>query len=121
MIRRPPRSTRTDTLFPYTTLFRSRSDAGGGNPADAMPTNRGELARVWRRSGNEDEGSGPTHFTREPCATERLHSATASSDCPTSLNPSPYRGVRAHSACLLPPTPKAHPSETEPVTPHTTP
>src|SRR3546814_7947261 len=27
MIRRPPRSTRTDTLFPYTTLFRSRDDA----------------------------------------------------------------------------------------------
>src|SRR3546814_2200520 len=26
MIRRPPRSTRTDTLFPYTTLFRSPSD-----------------------------------------------------------------------------------------------
>src|SRR3546814_9691241 len=24
MVRRPPRSTRTDTLFPYTTLFRSR-------------------------------------------------------------------------------------------------
>src|SRR3546814_15087011 len=30
MIRRPPRSTRTDTLFPYTTLFRS---AGGPEPA----------------------------------------------------------------------------------------
>src|SRR3546814_20693144 len=34
MIRRPPRSTRTDTLFPYTTLFRSsglveRADQGG--------------------------------------------------------------------------------------------
>src|SRR3546814_1966950 len=32
MIRRPPRSTRTDTLFPYTTLFRSvppPSDCGG--------------------------------------------------------------------------------------------
>src|SRR3546814_18899138 len=29
MIRRPPRSTRTDTLFPYTTLFRSISTAGG--------------------------------------------------------------------------------------------
>src|SRR3546814_20705520 len=28
MIRRPPRSTRTDTLFPYTTLFRSLGDAG---------------------------------------------------------------------------------------------
>src|SRR3546814_4025221 len=27
MIRRPPRSTRTDTLFPYTTLFRSRDFA----------------------------------------------------------------------------------------------
>src|SRR3546814_1059010 len=37
MIRRPPRSTRTDTLFPYTTLFRSpgrrRSSAGAGRPA----------------------------------------------------------------------------------------
>src|SRR3546814_7025651 len=30
MIRRPPRSTRTDTLFPYTTLFRSRSKARAG-------------------------------------------------------------------------------------------
>src|SRR3546814_1972629 len=29
MIRRPPRSTRTDTLFPYTTLFRSRIRAAG--------------------------------------------------------------------------------------------
>src|SRR3546814_13335768 len=28
MIRRPPRSTRTDTLFPYTTLFRSDSRQG---------------------------------------------------------------------------------------------
>src|SRR3546814_17564372 len=28
MIRRPPRSTRTDTLFPYTTLFRSGAAAG---------------------------------------------------------------------------------------------
>src|SRR3546814_6283355 len=28
MIRRPPRSTRTDTLFPYTTLFRSRPADG---------------------------------------------------------------------------------------------
>src|SRR3546814_3670279 len=29
MIRRPPRSTRTDTLFPYTTLFRSSENPGG--------------------------------------------------------------------------------------------
>src|SRR3546814_8313199 len=30
MIRRPPRSTRTDTLFPYTTLFRSAGATEGG-------------------------------------------------------------------------------------------
>src|SRR3546814_13988110 len=30
MIRRPPRSTRTDTLFPYTTLFRSPHGDDGG-------------------------------------------------------------------------------------------
>src|SRR3546814_13946435 len=30
MIRRPPRSTRTDTLFPYTTLFRSCQETGDG-------------------------------------------------------------------------------------------
>src|SRR3546814_1027899 len=31
MIRRPPRSTRTDTLFPYTTLFRSDALESGGS------------------------------------------------------------------------------------------
>src|SRR3546814_7687724 len=36
MIRRPPRSTRTDTLFPYTTLFRSPVDGNGSS-----------LARRW--------------------------------------------------------------------------
>src|SRR3546814_1129446 len=35
MIRRPPRSTRTDTLFPYTTLFRSRRPVLG--PVSARP------------------------------------------------------------------------------------
>src|SRR3546814_3344197 len=34
MIRRPPRSTRTDTLFPYTTLFRSKGDGHGQGIAD---------------------------------------------------------------------------------------
>src|SRR3546814_20462494 len=38
MRRRPPRSTRTETLFPYTTLFRSRDQAS------ALP--HAELARV---------------------------------------------------------------------------
>src|SRR3546814_7561078 len=35
MIRRPPRSTRTDTLFPYTTLFRSAGAAPGALPFSA--------------------------------------------------------------------------------------
>src|SRR3546814_7427364 len=36
MIRRPPRSTRTDTLFPYTTLFRSRETLAADEPADGV-------------------------------------------------------------------------------------
>src|SRR3546814_11873071 len=36
MILRPPRSTRTDTLFPYTTLFRSEEDIGEGAGAFGM-------------------------------------------------------------------------------------
>src|SRR3546814_10572008 len=45
MIRRPPRSTRTDTLFPYTTLFRS---------AEALACQR-HLVPAWiaRRPGDE--------------------------------------------------------------------
>src|SRR3546814_10925315 len=36
MLRRPPRSTLTDTLFPYTTLFRSDWAEQGINPADKL-------------------------------------------------------------------------------------
>src|SRR3546814_2261666 len=36
MIRRPPRATRTDTLFPYTTLFRSRGSGAGSLVAYAL-------------------------------------------------------------------------------------
>src|SRR3546814_1951971 len=54
MIRRPPRSTRTDTLFPYTTLFRSElvlvavlddgEDVPGGDPVGgALDAGLGEL------------------------------------------------------------------------------
>src|SRR3546814_19594020 len=38
MIRRPPRSTRTDTLFPYTTLFRSRDTCGPGERVPLLPS-----------------------------------------------------------------------------------
>src|SRR3546814_10735086 len=52
MIRRPPRSTRTDTLFPYTTLFRSRLAARTATateqPAAARPSSAGPLQSPQR-------------------------------------------------------------------------
>src|SRR3546814_13029878 len=47
MIRRPPRSTRTDTLFPYTTLFRSRrvESALGWGAAGPPPPGEGDHAK----------------------------------------------------------------------------
>src|SRR3546814_2139523 len=55
MIRRPPRSTRTDTLFPYTTLFRSRPERGertavGRNDDGETTTDH------WTWTYGEDEG-----------------------------------------------------------------
>src|SRR3546814_9262319 len=59
MIRRPPRSTRTDTLFPYTTLFRSRTGPGDrtartGRTAAAA----GAAARDRRRRPGHRPGRG---------------------------------------------------------------
>src|SRR3546814_15740273 len=51
MIRRPPRSTRTDTLFPYTTLFRS---AGAGPRARRRRGDAGD--RRGSRDGAPDAG-----------------------------------------------------------------
>src|SRR3546814_6046744 len=71
MIRRPPRSTRTDTLFPYTTLFRSerafhrrgtalrsilrpivaRAAEPSAAEADARPDDRGQRRRKTRVRG----------------------------------------------------------------------
>src|SRR3546814_13765668 len=61
MIRRPPRSTRTDTLFPYTTLFRSITGAASAG---------------WHDAG----GSGMTDYydeleTRDPEAREAAQMA----------------------------------------------
>src|SRR3546814_5273288 len=53
MIRRPPRSTRNDTLFPYTTLFRSRSsavDCGTASPLAAASV--AFLRRMFTISGH---------------------------------------------------------------------
>src|SRR3546814_18351330 len=52
MIRRPPRSTRTDTLFPYTTLFRSHGrGAGAGQRRRCRPG----ASRRTRRGGEGDD------------------------------------------------------------------
>src|SRR3546814_13094112 len=60
MIRRPPRSTRTDTLFPYTTLFRSQHDAcgntvpsGGTDAAFTQILLADLLGRGLRQRGDE--------------------------------------------------------------------
>src|SRR3546814_7297223 len=55
MIRRPPRSTRTDTLFPYTTLFRSMGQVGAamGIGQEGFRPLRGPLHRPAERAGGE--------------------------------------------------------------------
>src|SRR3546814_1895631 len=47
MIRRPPRSTRTDTLVPYTTLFRSLREQDG-HPVERLRPGRSDAAHVDR-------------------------------------------------------------------------
>src|SRR3546814_1489432 len=48
MIRRPPRSTRTDTLFPYTTLFRSKILEGKAESVTVTPDNLAEFSGVQK-------------------------------------------------------------------------
>src|SRR3546814_6109940 len=66
MRRRPPRSTRTDTLFPYTTLFRSLSAAvaraarplAAAQPeSDARANHSGRRPRARRRIGLDRAGT----------------------------------------------------------------
>src|SRR3546814_20243792 len=73
MMRRPPRSTRTDTLFPYTTLFRSLLErvllavehvdvTGEDLDRDGrLVDRRGRVHRPWclGRDGGRRHGSGP--------------------------------------------------------------
>src|SRR3546814_18682494 len=84
MLRRPPRSTRTDTLFPYTTLFRSRlvglgdhpevaqlgDGATAGDRREARPLAAAELAvdRVVVHVGGAGAAAG-----LDPVADQRQH------------------------------------------------
>src|SRR3546814_5437370 len=53
MIRRPPRSTRTDTLFPYTTLFRSGEVTVVATTTDADGNEARAVRSVWL-AGDDD-------------------------------------------------------------------
>src|SRR3546814_18742181 len=93
MLRRPPRSTRTDTLFPYTTLFRSGPDGLGrgvfwisanrGHPSQPPPAFAGGGAKADRGAGRDDP-----LLTRAPLACGELHRIgprlTSASDPPAS-------------------------------------
>src|SRR3546814_9169919 len=54
MIRRPPRSTRTDTLFPYTTLFRSHVHAPAGDGVQ-VHRQRGHQCLAFARTHRSEE------------------------------------------------------------------
>src|SRR3546814_2557115 len=63
MIRRPPRSTRTDTLFPYTTLFRSPFQ--GADSEDRKPPVFGQITHTV--------GVIALALPAKPCHTKRRH------------------------------------------------
>src|SRR3546814_1620934 len=64
--RRPPRSTRTDTLFPYTTLFRSNEDLPllAAQPGDADLNRRRRRARAGQQRRQKSQAQYPC---RTPC------------------------------------------------------
>src|SRR3546814_10845614 len=68
MIRRPPRSTRTDTLFPYTTLFRAYRS---GDPACVG------LQMVRRRAGDAHGAGGHRDARRSDAAAARSEEHTS--------------------------------------------
>src|SRR3546814_1564394 len=77
MIRRPPRSTRTDTLFPYTTLFRSPdlgTEGGEHRLVDgARPERAQENGQKVGRAGQEagDTLAGPDAHRRQKVGKSR--------------------------------------------------
>src|SRR3546814_12941509 len=97
MIRRPPRSTRTDTLFPYTTLFRSALPAATSLVARCVcgtDVSRGGVVGPappsTRAGGGADTLPPTTKATR--CA---LHPGTASTASPAVFSGGPCRVYRA--------------------------
>src|SRR3546814_11797358 len=72
MIRRPPRSTRTDTLFPYTTLFRSKNIlvADGGH---VLSERFSQYVLKGQASGDDEvngrAASAPSAEAKDPAVT----------------------------------------------------
>src|SRR3546814_19323612 len=62
MIRRPPRSTRTDTLFPYTTLFRSRLATANAPLCDRQEPGLGLLLHTPDQYARDVRGEAIRHF-----------------------------------------------------------
>src|SRR3546814_5803068 len=84
MIRRPPISTRTDTLFPYTTLFRSpiwqaqhREDVEGREPRASRGRHLGLWPAVDERHLRCVQGADPRHRLRRQCGDERSEEHTS--------------------------------------------
>src|SRR3546814_2600284 len=74
MIRRPPRSTRTDTLFPYTTLFRAaRSRAAGAVDVSRFAVGKGAPAAGKARRGGAHRHAGQRDRRRRRAALRRTH------------------------------------------------
>src|SRR3546814_13230909 len=65
MIRRPPRSTRTDTLFPYTTLFRSAFSPGNTVPGIGLSPDKMLLGRAFAYNDAQRNRIG-TNFHQLP-------------------------------------------------------
>src|SRR3546814_9397070 len=92
MIRRPPRSTRTDTLFPYTTLFRSPRRLGGARIRGAVPEDRGNRrdgawhVRRLPRGAAPVDGGGRTRAWRSEEHTSELQSLMRTSYAVFCLN-----------------------------------
>src|SRR3546814_3711042 len=90
MIRRPPRSTRTDTLFPYTTLFRSLS--------------RHRLLLLAACRGPQPEGPADRRHHPGARTEDALRADAAGDERPSAQHPETFRsraGERIHAGRLL--------------------
>src|SRR3546814_14748645 len=79
MIRRPPRSTRTDTLFPYTTLFRSRCGEQRRHPRQDQQDNEGPARSGYGihlpRTGGLEETTEDCELGEEPRERSEEHTS----------------------------------------------